>query len=88
MNEPVAIAHAIKESISSFIKVLVVFGLILVDEVQLAVLLLFVDNFLALAVAIWSRMKSTPTANPSLKAGTVGKIEGTEDTFVVPGESG
>jgi hypothetical protein len=74
-KEPVAIAAAIR----SVLFVLVLTGLLLIDEKLLAGVALAAEVVLGLFV----RNASTSTASPTLKAGTEVSIEGTEDKTTV-----
>lgn len=70
MREPVGGAFLVKELISSGLKLLVILQLFVFSDVQLAAILLFVDNALAVIAWIWARAQVTPIRSPMLVAGT------------------
>jgi hypothetical protein len=74
-REPISITTLVKEFVSSGIKLAVVLGLFVINEVQLAGLLLFLDNGMAIAKLIIDRRNVTPIAAPSLPEGTRVTVE-------------
>ena len=83
-QQPVAIAGALR----SLLMVLVLVGLIALDEKQLAGIALAAE----LILGLFAWQSSTPTANPTLKTGTSVNVQGSEDKVIVqpspPGPTG
>lgn len=83
-KEPVAIAGAIR----SVLFVLVLMGLVALDEKQLAGIALALE----LVLGLFARQASTPTASPTLASGTEVSVAGSDDRVVIaptpPGPTG
>lgn len=78
----------ISGAVLAVIQVLVLFNVIQVDEIQLAA----INTALVAVLTLFVQQTSTPTASPTLEAGTKVSVKGTSDTVVVqptpPGPTG
>lgn len=70
-TEPITFNTAIKELLSTGIKLLVMFGVFAVTTEQFGVLMIFVDSALAVVFLLWrARNASTPIDQPRVPEGT------------------
>ena len=69
--EPAAIIAAVKELISSVIKLLVVFAIIQMTTEQFGILMIVVDSAMAVIATLLIRNAVTPIEKPAVPEGTV-----------------
>lgn len=77
-TEPVGVGALIVGFVNSVLAALVILDVWALDVKQVAAINFVVVNAVVLGAALWSRAHATPTAAPTLKAGTQVKV--TDDT--------